>query len=155
MQKGSHHTKESKARISAKSAKAGGRRQTVFHEGHLKSPLNCPGCRNGVDGYGYAYYVRNKKRERQRSQTRRFNNRIQALDYLGGKCIDCGYNENIDGLQFDHLPVHGKPDRRALLMSRTWSIIQAELDKCELVCGTCHSIRTANRRAASSINPET
>lgn len=33
-------------------------------------------------------------------------------------------------------------------MNCAWPITQAELDKCQLVCGTCHSIRTAERRAA-------
>jgi len=147
MLKGSHHSQESKARISAASARGGGRRQTVFHEGHLKSPLNCPGCRNGENGYGYAYYLRNKEREHQRSQDRRLLHRSNAIELLGGRCKDCGYSKNSNGLQFDHLPERGKKSFNiSSNLGRSWPLIQAELDKCELVCGTCHSIRTAQRR---------
>jgi hypothetical protein len=150
MQKGSHHSEEAKARISEGNAHRGGRRQIVFHEGHITvangGPRNCPGCRNGPNGYGTKYRTKNAKRENKRNRDRRLSNRLKAIEYLGGECVDCSYSENPEGLQFDHLPAFGKPDRQALLMTHTWPLIQAELDKCELVCGTCHSIRTAQRR---------
>jgi len=71
----------------------------------------------------------------------------QSVEYLGGSCQDCGYNTNLNGLEFDHLPGTEKHrEVSVLLTSSRWETIKAELDKCELVCGTCHNIRTANRR---------
>lgn len=84
----------------------------------------------------------------ERAQVRRTERRLFAIDYLGGKCVDCGYDANTDGFQFDHLPVFGVPTKtmRDLLRAGTFEKRKAELDKCELVCGTCHAIRTAQRR---------
>jgi hypothetical protein len=73
--------------------------------------------------------------------------RLQAIELLGGECLDCGWAGDPDGFEFDHLPERGMPDR-TVGMHRSWVRIKAELKKCELVCGTCHNIRTARRRAA-------
>jgi hypothetical protein len=79
---------------------------------------------------------------RQRCRMKRY----QAVEYLGGHCVDCGFDKDLNGLTFDHLPERGEPDRAALHLTGSWARIKAELDKCELVCGTCHLIRTAQRR---------
>lgn len=83
-----------------------------------------------------------------RSTTRRAERRLFAIEYLGGACVDCGYMDNTDGFQFDHLPRFGIPTKtdRDLLRTGTPEKRKAELDKCELLCGTCHAIRTAKRR---------
>jgi hypothetical protein len=71
----------------------------------------------------------------------------QAVEYKGGCCIDCGYNTNLNGLEFDHLPgAQNRTEVSVLLPYCRWPRIQEELDKCDLVCGTCHNVRTADRR---------
>lgn len=65
-------------------------------------------------------------------------------------CADCGYNAHHAGLQFDH--INGRPDDKkgmltvARLMGKSIKRIQEEIAKCEVVCGTCHGIRTWNRQ---------
>lgn len=61
-------------------------------------------------------------------------------------CIDCGYNEAPEALDFDHLPEFEK--RFGIAQGCTnYSIetVQEEMDKCEVVCANCHRIRTKER----------
>lgn len=62
-----------------------------------------------------------------------------AVEYLGGKCIDCGYFKCIAALQFDHRDPALKLFRIGGAHQRTLVSIQAELDKCDLRCGNCHT----------------
>jgi len=73
-----------------------------------------------------------------------------AVDYKGGKCNDCGYNRCMSALEFHHLD----PSKKDFIISRakyykdetTRKTIQAELDKCVLVCSNCHRERHARER---------
>jgi hypothetical protein len=73
-------------------------------------------------------------------------------------CTDCGYNSHHAGLEFDHLEGRdGDPKLCvAALMGKSLNRIKAEIGKCEVVCGTCHRVRTWNRLqeklCAASIN---
>ena len=63
----------------------------------------------------------------------------KAIEYLGGKCMKCGYNKNIAALEFHHK----NPTEKDFTISRNsaskkWDIIQLELDKCDLLCSNCH-----------------
>ena len=109
-----------------------GGHQTIFHEGHRFD--GCPDC------YRTKYRPRRRDAESRIARCMRYDNIV----YKGGICVDCGYKDHLDGLQFDHLPELGRPNRVAM-HSRNLETRQAELDKCELVCGTCHAIRTAAR----------
>ena len=60
-------------------------------------------------------------------------------------CVDCGESD-IRLLEFDH--VHGHKTTtisRLLTQGRNWSIIEAEIAKCEIRCANCHRKRTAER----------
>lgn len=61
-------------------------------------------------------------------------------------CTDCGYNAHPAALQFDHLPEFEKSfDIAQGITSRSLKKILAEIEKCEVVCGNCHAIRTYQR----------
>lgn len=80
-------------------------------------------------------------------QLRRNMNFYQAIEYLGGRCVDCGYFCDLRGLEFDHVDGRDEaPCISSILHYYAWDAIEIELDKCDLVCGTCHRIRTADRR---------
>ena len=65
-------------------------------------------------------------------------------------CMDCGYNKHHAGLEFDHRePGRGKKETVAALMGRSIKRIMAEIEKCDVVCGTCHRVRTFERLQAS------
>jgi hypothetical protein len=71
---------------------------------------------------------------------------VRAYKVLTG-CKDCGYHEHHAGLEFDHLVPRLGDRRRAIstMMGRSLKKIQEEIAKCDVVCGTCHGIRTWNR----------
>lgn len=63
----------------------------------------------------------------------------RAVEYKGGKCVLCGYHKCIDALDFHHLDegkkVFGLSQRG---ITRSWTRVKTELDKCIIVCANCH-----------------
>ena len=62
-------------------------------------------------------------------------------------CVDCGESDPVV-LEFDHLR-----DKSfsigAKLTNYSWTAIEAEIEKGEVVCGNCHKRRTARRRRSN------
>lgn len=76
---------------------------------------------------------------------RRMAGRKFLQDYKTSKgCADCGWNKHHAGLEFDHLD--GKEYNVGNMASFSMAKILKEIAKCEVVCGTCHNMRTWNRR---------
>ena len=84
---------------------------------------------------------------REWASVKRDKNRVEVRKYKVEKgCADCGYNAHHAGLQFDHV-ADDKLYNVGTLMSTT-KLLWEEIAKCEVVCGTCHAIRTYDRLAA-------
>lgn len=71
---------------------------------------------------------------------RRRTIRSDALALLGGKCVLCGYNKCEDALHFHHR----NPQTKSFGLSqagltRSWSRVKKELEKCVLICANCHA----------------
>ena len=64
--------------------------------------------------------------------------KIQAIEYMGGKCQKCGYNKFYGALEFHHLDPNEKDYDWGKLRKRNWSDIKLELDKCVCLCANCH-----------------
>jgi hypothetical protein len=75
---------------------------------------------------------------------RRWENcdRINSIKFERG-CIDCGTREH---LEFDHKDPTAKTDNVSRLRNQNWSNIQAEIDKCEVRCRTCHIAKTTAKQ---------
>jgi predicted HNH restriction endonuclease len=62
-----------------------------------------------------------------------------AIEYKGGRCQVCGYDKCEGALELHHLDQSKKDfgigDKG---YTRAWSKVQAELDKCILLCANCH-----------------
>lgn len=87
-----------------------------------------------------------KEQRAKRDQARRLENLEFLVAYkLKSGCVDCGYNKHHAGLQFDHLPGFKKYANVASLTYRSREVLLEEISKCEVVCGTCHCIRTFER----------
>lgn len=73
-------------------------------------------------------------------QVRRYRFKIAAIMYLGGKCLKCGDN-NIAVLEFHHCDdKNGKKEFTiGNQINISWERIKRELDKCILLCHTCHT----------------
>ncbi len=73
--------------------------------------------------------------------------RAEYIRLLGGECVICGSKEN---LEFDHTIPDTKEFSIGKLMNYARAKVLAELDKCRLLCTTCHKKRT---RASVSVEP--
>ena len=102
---------------------------------------------------GKTHYERNSKYYIEKSTKRR----IEATNFILGirkksKCMDCD-EKDFRVLQFDHLPKYKKDLEVSTMAFSGYSLksIQKEIDKCQIVCANCHSIRTYNRRRCGSM----
>lgn len=59
-------------------------------------------------------------------------------------CADCGWNGHHAGLEFDHLS--DKTANISCMRNYSMKRILEEVAKCEVVCGTCHNLRTFKRK---------
>jgi 5-methylcytosine-specific restriction endonuclease McrA len=66
----------------------------------------------------------------------------------GKQCLDCKQYFDRRQLQFDHIKEKGDKIGCVANMINTHPLneVQNEIAKCELVCGNCHTKRTAKRR---------
>lgn len=79
--------------------------------------------------------------------TKRYHKRrSQAIEYLGKKCNVCGVDTD---LEIDHVNPEEKAfDLGKALSGWSWSRIVEELNKCQLLCKSCHDAKT--RREGST-----
>ncbi len=101
--------------------------------------------------YQRAHYHANK--EMWRKKRMRYETKIREM-ILAAKdrpCVDCGKQWHPMVMEFDHLPGAAKEltlgDAKA--RKHGWAKIQAEIGKCEVLCPTCHRIRTLRRLGKS------
>lgn len=64
--------------------------------------------------------------------------KLKSIEYLGGKCNECGYNNNKNAMVFHHKDPSEKNDEISGLFNYKWERIRNELDKCVLLCVNCH-----------------
>ena len=61
-----------------------------------------------------------------------------AVDFLGGKCISCGYNKCLGALTFHHRNQKEKEYEIGSILDWNEELIINELNKCDLLCFNCH-----------------
>ena len=65
-------------------------------------------------------------------------NKKKYVDYLGGKCSKCNWND-LCGLEFHHIdPTIKKFNIAEKKFVKINQEIESELDKCQLLCSNCH-----------------
>ncbi|MDP2651862.1 MAG: HNH endonuclease signature motif containing protein [bacterium] len=70
---------------------------------------------------------------------RRRKIKSMAIEYKGGTCQLCGYAKYQGALDLHHIDSSRKDFGIADKgYTRSWEKVKAELDKCILVCATCH-----------------
>lgn len=111
------------------------RRKTWTKEEWDKHVERCKRWRKGENGQKFV--------ERQKANARAAHTQIkqQAVDYKGGKCVDCCMVVPLAAFDFHHT---GKKDGAiSALMgdgAKFEELVQ-ELDKCVLLCANCHRTR--------------
>ena len=68
-------------------------------------------------------------------------NKKRAIDYLGGECVDCGYQGHYSAFEFHHIDPTTKKRGWDSMSKHSWEKIMPELDKCVPLCACCHNIR--------------
>ena len=62
-----------------------------------------------------------------------------AKEYLGGRCIACGYDRCLEALDVHHVDESTKRFGIAAKgYTRSWDVIRKELGMCVLLCANCH-----------------
>ncbi len=63
--------------------------------------------------------------------------KIRSINLIGGKCKKCGETD-IHKLCFHHVDDSTKEIEFNRAKYRRWSVLEAEINKCELLCHNCH-----------------
>ncbi len=96
-----------------------------------KCELLCGNCHMEIHHNIYKNTWQNK---------RRHQNKKRAIKYLGGNCIQCGYEKKMSALAFHHQDKKEKSFTISSYLHRKREILRPELDKCILLCINCHRI---------------
>lgn len=67
----------------------------------------------------------------------RRQNKIKLVEYMGGKCKICGYNNSVFALEFHHINPNEK-EFNLTYSNKSWIKLKKEADKCILVCSNHH-----------------
>lgn len=83
-----------------------------------------------------AEYFRNRRKERYPTIRKMIDS--QKLE---SGCVSCGYNKCPAALQFDHINPEEKKFAVGRMAFSNYSLetIQAEIDKCRVLCANCHA----------------
>lgn len=114
--------------------------------------LNKPGNREKQRQCAQRYRAANperRKEQQRRSAAKRYasvlakkrTNKVKAVEFMGGRCVDCGGVFPPCVYAFHHLDPATKDANPATLMMSSWRRIQAELEKCVLLYTNCHLVR--------------
>lgn len=98
--------------------------------------------------HGYTEYTlrsdgryRCKKCSSDAVQKRRKKLKEKLVEYKGGKCEKCGYDECIAALEFHHInPEEKEFGIGASGITRSLEKMKKEADKCVLLCCNCHRV---------------
>ena len=94
-------------------------------------------CSNSCTGK----FSNNKYQNYAEQQRRSIERKVMFIKQMGGKCEKCDYNKNIAALCFHHLDPSCK--KFALdfsnISNRSIKSLQAEADKCQILCHHCHA----------------
>lgn len=104
------------------------------------------GCRNKYYSGERGKHKPKPKRDRTCDQKNKKRKKERAVAYKGGRCERCGYNKCIAAMEFHHINPEEKLHTVKDLMVRNWELIQAEIDKCILLCSNCHREEHHNER---------
>ena len=116
-----------------------------FHNSRTGQFSYCRECRRAYDRRYYHERGKAARRVRQRARVLEARTWMAALKE-GVPCADCGLLFPVWVMHWDHLPGYEKVGSISEMVgSRSRTITIAELQKCELVCGNCHVLRTISR----------
>ena len=121
--------------------------QSKPHEAFSKSKARADGlqgiCKDCMKALRKAHYVANKEELVAKVVARRQAMTDKLWAYKQGKkCADCPQTDPRT-FEFDHISDDKEHNISAMVKDGfSWAKIEAEIAKCEIVCASCHRIRT-------------
>lgn len=101
------------------------------------------------DGDGLTKAQRSYRGRNGVDSLRDVNKRRFVINALGGRCVSCGYSENVNGLVLDHINGDGSADR-AEKGSRLHRYYAKHLEEAkvmlQVLCATCNQIKAYENR---------
>ena len=79
-------------------------------------------------------YILTKQRETKRQR------KLDAIEYLGGRCSGCLEEYHPSVYEFHHIDPLTKDRDPSKMLSLSPVRLKAELDKCRLLCANCHRL---------------
>jgi hypothetical protein len=122
-------------------------------EEHSVKPSGRPHvwCKKCQREYSREHYQQNKTAHNRRRYRNTYGSRQAIRTRLNAlknnPCEDCGVTYPPYVMHFDHLRDKRFSISDALSTGQSWSLIEVELEKCDLVCANCHAERTHQRVA--------
>lgn len=105
-----------------------------FH--NTKKDINKP----NYEKKPYGEWTEEQKKKAMASHSgRALNRKLQLINMAGGGCKICGYNKSSNALSFHHKRDKLFQLNLTNLASKSWELILAEFDKCDLLCMNCHA----------------
>lgn len=93
---------------------------------------------------------KNRKYQREWRRRQSVKDKEEVVKLLGGKCNKCGYCENINALQIDHIvprrKVGGTEGENGTRMLRFIIRGKIDIENLQLLCANCHAIKTYEER---------
>ena len=80
----------------------------------------------------------NRELSNKRTQIRRWERKLRAVEYKGGKCATCLGIFPAECFDFHYIDKETKHKDPGLMMSHSDESLFKELDKCALLCANCH-----------------
>lgn len=92
--------------------------------------------------------VPQEDKNRSYSEWQRLRRRERLALFKRNPCTDCGWVLPKEVMDYDHREPDIKVDNVGSLMFRASDRrLEAEIEKCDLVCANCHRVRESRRRA--------
>jgi len=82
------------------------------------------------------YHCKKCRSEAVKAARRKIKEKL--VEYKGGKCEKCGYDECIGALEFHHLDTDKKEFQISNPNVKSFEKLKKEVDKCILLCSNCH-----------------
>jgi len=94
-------------------------------------------------------YKRNSGKYKEGSRQARVKRFNRLAEIKSQPCVDCGIQYPPYVMEFDH--VRGEKIHKIswMITNVSWSILEDEIKKCDLVCANCHKERTYSRLRAN------
>ena len=108
----------------------------------VKRSKRCRACQRELRS---VWYEVNKEKYKVSERERVQRKRREFIEWLATQsCMDCGTSNPVV-LEFDHVRGTKVNNIAKMFGYSSDETLQAEIEKCDIVCANCHRIRTAER----------